>query len=45
MGQKWKGGDLANGPGGAHKINLLKVWYSQKIYVMSSLLVIVNEPY
>ena len=24
MGEEWKGGDVANGPGGAHKINLLK---------------------
>ena len=24
MGEEWLGGDVANGPGGAHKINLLK---------------------
>ena len=24
MGQEWKGGDMANGVGGAHKINLMK---------------------
>ena len=24
MGEQWKGGDLENGPGGAHKINMLK---------------------
>lgn len=24
MGQEWKGGDVAKGPGGAHKINMMK---------------------
>lgn len=24
MNQQWRGGDVANGPGGGHKINILK---------------------
>ena len=24
MNEQWKGGDVANGPGGGHKINILK---------------------
>ena len=24
MNQKWQGGDMARGPGGGHKINILK---------------------
>ena len=24
MNEKWRGGDVANGPGGGHKINILK---------------------
>ena len=24
MNEQWRGGDIANGPGGGHKINILK---------------------
>ena len=44
MGEEWLGGDVANGPGGAHKINLLKRSLNEFKY-RSDLLILFTDAY